>query len=47
MDTIPFEVLLDIREDKSGPDPGDPGELFAKYLECIRRMIEFVDRLEA
>jgi predicted nucleotidyltransferase len=47
MDVTPFEVLLDIREDKSGADPGDPGELFARYLECIRRMIEFVDRLEA
>jgi hypothetical protein len=46
MDVTPFEMLLDIREDKSGADPGDPGELFAKYLECIRRMIEFVDRLE-
>ena len=45
MDVTPFETLLDIREDKSG-DPGDPGELFAGYLECIRRMIEFVDRLE-
>jgi predicted nucleotidyltransferase len=47
MDVTPFEILLDIREDKSGMDPGDPGELFASYLECIRRMIEFVDRLEA
>lgn len=46
MDVMPFETLLDIREDKSGADPGDPGELFAKYLECIRRLIEFVDRLE-
>ena len=46
MDVTPFELLLDIREDKSGVDPGDPGELFARYLECIRRMVEFVDRLE-
>ncbi|HLX42858.1 MAG TPA: hypothetical protein VKR43_05465 [Bryobacteraceae bacterium] len=46
MDVTPFEILLDIREDKSGMDPGDPGELFARYLDCIRRMIEFVDRLE-
>ena len=43
MDVTPFEALLDIREDKPG-EPGDPGELFAKYLECIRRMVEFVDR---
>jgi hypothetical protein len=47
MDVTPFEILLDVREDKSGVDPGDPGELFARYLDCIRRMIEFVDRLEA
>jgi hypothetical protein len=46
MDVAPFEKLLDIREDKSGPDIGDPGELFAQYLECIRRLVEFVDRLE-
>lgn len=46
MDVTPFEILLDVREDKSGVDPGDPGELFASYLECIRRLIEFVDRLE-
>ena len=52
MDVTPFEVLLDIREDKSGVDllesrfAGDPGELFARYLECVRRLVEFVDRLE-
>ena len=45
MDVKPFEILLDVREDKSG-DPGDPGELFAQYLECIRRLVEFVDGLE-
>lgn len=47
MDVTPFNILLDIREDKSGVDPGDPGELFAQYLECIRRLVEFVDGLEA
>jgi predicted nucleotidyltransferase len=50
MDVTPFETLLDIREDKPGVEIGgpmnDPGELFAKYLQCVRRMIEFVDRLE-
>ncbi len=46
MDVTPFETLLDVREDKAGAEIGDPGELFAKYLECIRRMVEFVDRLE-
>lgn len=46
MDVTPFEILLDVREDKSGVDPGDPGELFARYLDCIRRLVEFVDHLE-
>jgi len=46
MDTSPFDTLLDIRGDKSGVDPGDPGELFAMYLERIQRIVEFVDGLE-
>jgi predicted nucleotidyltransferase len=46
MDTSPFDILLDIREDKPGMDPGDPGELFAMYLERIQRLVEFVDGLE-
>jgi hypothetical protein len=46
MDVTPLETLLDLREDKPGPDAGDPGELFAKYLECIQRLVAFVDRLE-
>ena len=45
MDVKPFDILLDVREDKSG-DIGDPGELFAQYLDCIRRLVEFVDGLE-
>jgi predicted nucleotidyltransferase len=45
MDVTPFEILLDLREDKPGPETGDPGELFAAYLECIRRLVEFVDQL--
>jgi len=45
-DMSPFEKLLDIREDKAGADPGDPGELFAQYLVCIKRLIGFVDGLE-
>jgi predicted nucleotidyltransferase len=49
MDVTPFETLLDVREDKpqiEGGAFGDPGELFAAYLQCIQRMIEFVDKLE-
>ena len=51
-DMTPFEVLLDLREDKA--DAGllesrfasDPGELFAQYLACVQKLIEFVDRME-
>ncbi len=46
MDVTPLETLLDVREDKSGAKLGDPGELFAAYLQCNQRMIEFVDKLE-
>ena len=46
MDPSPFDILLDIREARSGVDPGDPGELFAMYLERIQRLVEFVDGLE-
>jgi hypothetical protein len=45
-DMKPFEILLDIREDAPGADPGDPGELFAQYLVCISRVISFVDNLD-
>ena len=41
----PFDILLDIREGKPDAHPGSPGGLFAEYLEFIRRLIEFVDRL--
>jgi hypothetical protein len=40
----PFDMLLDIREGKPAAH-SSPSELFAEYLEFIRRMIEFVDRL--
>lgn len=46
MDATPLEILLDLREDKAGTEVGDPGELFAKYLQCVQRIVEFVDRLE-
>ncbi len=46
MDVTSFETLLDIREDKSGGELGDPGELFASYLVSVRRLVEFVDGLE-
>lgn len=40
----PLDVLLDVRAGR--PDvSGNVNDLFAQYLEFIRRMIEFVDRL--
>ena len=42
----PFDVLLDLREDKAGVDAGDAVDVFAQYLEFIRRMVEYVDRME-
>jgi len=45
MDVTPFTILLDLRDDKPGPETGDPGELFAAYLGCIRQMVEFIDKV--
>jgi predicted nucleotidyltransferase len=45
LDMTPFTILLDLREDKPGPETGDPGELFAAYLGCIRQMVEFIDKV--
>ncbi len=46
----PLDVLLDLREGKTGADHvlevRDPVDLFAQYLEFIRRMVEYVDRME-
>jgi hypothetical protein len=45
LDMRPFEALLDIREGKQPAAVASPLELFAWYLEDIRKMVEFVDRL--
>lgn len=49
MDVSPFEVLLDVREDRPRAKDDrlvDPGELFARYLESIGRLVSYVDGLE-
>ena len=46
LSSSPFDVLLDLREGKPNV-AGEPSALFAQYLEFIRRMIEYVDRLPA
>jgi protein subunit release factor A len=46
----PLDVLLDVREGKTGAEhvleTHDSVELFAQYLEFIRKMVEYVDRME-
>ena len=42
----PFDVLLDLRENKDAVDTGDAVDLFAQYLEFVRRMVEYVDQME-
>jgi hypothetical protein len=47
---IPFDTLLDLRENKTHAptvvDASEAVDLFAQYLEFIRRMVEYVDRME-
>jgi len=46
----PLDLLLDLREGKTGADhvleKHDSVDLFAQYLEFIRKMVEYVDRME-
>jgi hypothetical protein len=46
MNTQPFDVFLDVREEKPGVEATNMGELFAQYLESVRKIVEFVDGLE-
>jgi hypothetical protein len=49
-DMSSFTTLLDLRENKnmgeSSNAAGEPAELFARYLESVRKLVEFVDGLE-
>jgi predicted nucleotidyltransferase len=42
----PLDVLLDLRENKDAVYTGDAVDLFAQYLEFVRRMVEYVDQME-
>ena len=44
-DPEPFEVLLDLREQKRAPRDVNPPELFGQYLAQVGRLVEFVDGL--
>jgi hypothetical protein len=43
---LPFEKLLDVREDRAKPGGLDPVPLLGEYLEGISKVIDAVDRLE-
>ncbi|MBZ5585759.1 MAG: hypothetical protein LAQ30_26900 [Acidobacteriia bacterium] len=45
-DALPFQKLLDIREERLKPREVDPLPLLAAYLQGISAVIEAVDRLE-
>jgi hypothetical protein len=45
-DPVPFERLLDIREERIKPREVEPVILLASYLEGIGKVIDAVDRLE-
>jgi hypothetical protein len=48
-DMGPFSTLLNLREGKNGDTHAatlDPSKLFADYLDCVRQLVEYVDRLE-
>ncbi|MGD0499165.1 MAG: hypothetical protein ABSC23_12095 [Bryobacteraceae bacterium] len=45
-DPLPFERLLDVREERIKPRDAEPAALLAPYLAGISAVIEAVDRLE-
>jgi hypothetical protein len=45
VEAAPFETLLEVRERKRGPRGVDAPELFARYLEQVGRIVQFVDGL--
>ena len=46
VDTLPFDTLLDLREQKKKPGDVDPEALFGSYLRQIETVVAHVDRLE-
>jgi len=46
IDALPFEKLLDVREDRVKPRDVEPVTLLAGYLEAIGKVIDVVDHLE-
>ena len=46
VDPGPFDILLDLREQKRKAGEVEPTELFARYLKQIEALVAHVDRLE-
>ncbi len=46
VDPLPFDMLLDLREQVKKPGDVDPEAVFASYLEQIQAVVEHVDRLD-
>jgi predicted nucleotidyltransferase len=45
-DPLPFDTLLDLREQTKKPGDVDPEAVFASYLKQIEAVVDHVDRLE-
>lgn len=45
-DSVPFETLLDLRDQSKLARDVDPATLFASYLKSIEELVRHVDRLE-
>ncbi|HLH01085.1 MAG TPA: nucleotidyltransferase domain-containing protein [Bryobacteraceae bacterium] len=46
VDAAPFDILLDLREEKRQASEVEPNELFERYLQQIEALVAHVDRLE-
>jgi hypothetical protein len=46
VDPFPFDILLDLREQKKKAGEVDPEALFESYLRQIETVVAHVDRLE-
>jgi len=46
VDPAPFDILLDLREEKKKASEAEPQQLFADYLKQIEAVVDYVDRLE-
>jgi hypothetical protein len=45
-DMTAFNLLLDVRDEKTAPQEVEPATLFEKYLKGVQELVAFVDRLD-